>query len=75
LPSTDAADGTSIAQLLVDTGLVSSLSAGRRAIAEGGVYLNNVRVEDETAVIASWLHQSMAVLRRGKKTLAAVFKA
>lgn len=75
LPSTDASDGTSIAQLLVDTGLVSSLSAGRRAIAEGGVYLNNVRVEEETAVIASWLHESMAVLRRGKKTLAAVFKA
>ena len=74
LPRTDATDGTTIAQLLLDTGLVSSLSAGRRAISEGGVYLNNVRIEDESAVIGDWLHQSFAVLRRGKKTLAGIFR-
>ncbi len=75
LPNADAAPGASLAQLLCDTGLVSSVSAGRRAIAEGGVYLNNQKVEDETAVLDSWLAGRFAVLRRGKKTLAGIFKA
>ena len=75
LPHTDASGGSSIAQLLVDTGLVASLSAGRRAIAEGGVYVNNVKIEDEVATLEHWLHDGFAVLRRGKKTLAGIFKA
>jgi tyrosyl-tRNA synthetase len=74
LPNTIAASGDSIAQLLVDTGLVASVSAGRRAIAEGGVYLNNIKIEDEAAQIDSWLSGRFAVLRRGKKTLAGIFK-
>ena len=75
LPNSDAAPETAIAQLLLDTGLVASVSAGRRAIAEGGVYLNNVKVEDEAALAVSWLHGKFAVLRRGKKTLAGLFRA
>ncbi len=75
LPNSDAAPETPIAQLLLDTGLVASVSAGRRAIAEGGVYLNNVKVEDEAALAGSWLHGKFAVLRRGKKTLAGLFRA
>ena len=75
LPNADAAPETAIAQLLLDTGLVASVSAGRRAIAEGGVYLNNVKVEDEAALADSWLHGKFAVLRRGKKTLAGLFRA
>jgi tyrosyl-tRNA synthetase len=73
LPNADAAPETPIAQLLLDTGLVASVSAGRRAIAEGGVYLNNVKVEDEAALAGAWLHEKFAVLRRGKKTLAGLF--
>ena len=73
LPNADAAPETPIAQLLLDTGLVASVSAGRRAIAEGGVYLNNVKVEDEAALAGAWLHGKFAVLRRGKKTLAGLF--
>ena len=75
LPNTDASPGASLAQLLCDTGLVSSVSAGRRAIAEGGVYLNNQKVEDETATLDAWLNDRFAVLRRGKKTLAGIFRA
>jgi tyrosyl-tRNA synthetase len=67
--------GEPVAQLLVDTGLVASLSAGRRAIAEGGVYLNNEKISDEAAVANTWLPGGFAVLRRGKKTLAGLFKA
>lgn len=79
LPSTNATKDASIAQLLCDTGLVSSISAGRRAIAEGGVYLNNIKIDDELATWGSLqdalLHEKFAVLRRGKKTLAALFLA
>jgi tyrosyl-tRNA synthetase len=75
LPNVDAAPNAPLSQLLVDTGLVASVSAGRRAIAEGGVYLNNVKVEDEAALADSWLHEKFAVLRRGKKTLAGLFRS
>ncbi|MFM1785666.1 MAG: hypothetical protein RLZZ108_690 [Actinomycetota bacterium] len=74
LPNAQVNGGEPIAQLLVDTGLVASLSAGRRAIAEGGVYLNNEKVTDEAAVATAWLEGGFAVLRRGKKTLAGLFK-
>jgi tyrosyl-tRNA synthetase len=74
LPNTTAPAGTAIVQLLVDTGLATSLGAARRSVAEGGVYLNNVRVDDDTSVLdAAALVHAMAVLRRGKKTLAGVF--
>lgn len=73
LPNVKAAKGASIAQLLVDTGLEGSVSAGRRAIKEGGVYLNNDKVVDEAAVFEQVLPGNVAVLRRGKKTLAAIY--
>ena len=73
LPNTTATVGAPITQLLVDTGLVASISAGRRAIAEGGVYVNNEKITDEAAVLTDLLHFKFAVLRRGKKTLAGIF--
>ena len=73
LPNTQAAIGTPITQLLIETGLVESISAGRRAIKEGGVYVNNEKISDEAAVLTDLLHSKFAVLRRGKKTLAGVF--
>jgi tyrosyl-tRNA synthetase len=75
LPNVTVSTDTAITQALVDTGLVDSVSAGRRAIKEGGVYWNNVKVEDELATISSWLPGGLAVLRRGKKTLAGVFQS
>jgi tyrosyl-tRNA synthetase len=53
---------------------VASQSEGRRAIAQGGVSLDNVRIDDETATIEGRVPRGgMAVLRRGKKTLAGIF--
>ncbi|WP_138315411.1 tyrosine--tRNA ligase [Rhodoluna limnophila] len=75
LPNATATSGTLITDLLVETGLVASNSAGRRAIAEGGVYLNNEKVTDEQATLDTFIQNRFAVLRRGKKTLAGVFKA
>jgi tyrosyl-tRNA synthetase len=73
LPNTNAIKGTSIVQLLQDTGLTDSISAGRRAIKEGGVYVNNVKITDEAATLDDLINGKYAVLRRGKKTLAGVF--
>ena len=74
LPNTTTSPDAPIAQLLLDTGLVASVSEGRRAIAQGGVSLDNVRIDDETATIEGRVPPGgMAVLRRGKKTLAGVF--
>lgn len=73
LPSATVAEGTPVVQALVDTGLVSSLSEARRAIAQGGVSLDGARVDDEAAVVTGSLPGGVSVLRRGKKTLAGVF--
>jgi tyrosyl-tRNA synthetase len=74
LPHTTATPGALVTQLLVDTGLTSSLGEARRAIAQGGVYLDNAPVESADAVLPPSAHdRGMAVLRRGKKTLAGVF--
>ena len=73
LPHTEASIETTVVQALVDTGLVQSLSEGRRAIAQGGVSLDGVRVDDEGALVTGALPGRVSVLRRGKKTLAGVF--
>jgi tyrosyl-tRNA synthetase len=74
LPNTTTPGDTTIAQALVDTGLSPSLSAARRSIGEGGVYVNNTKIDDDSATIGgAMLESRMAVLRRGKKTLAGVF--
>jgi tyrosyl-tRNA synthetase len=63
-----------VADLMAETGIVASKSKGRRAIAEGGAYLNNVKVTQEDAVptAADLLHGRFLVLRRGKRTVGAV---
>ena len=51
-----------------------SRSDARRAVKEGGAYLNNARVVDEAAVPAEadWLHGRFLVLRRGKRSMLVV---
>ncbi|SFL46799.1 tyrosine--tRNA ligase [Geodermatophilus ruber] len=63
-----------VAQLLQQTGLVSSLSEARRTVKEGGAYLNNERVTDPEAVPGedAWLPGGWLVLRRGKRSVAGV---
>ena len=64
----------SVASLLKESGLVSSMNEARRAVAEGGAYVNNVRVTDPEATPGpdDLLHGRFLVLRRGKKTVAGV---
>jgi tyrosyl-tRNA synthetase len=71
LPRAEVTGETSIVEALVATGLVSSTSDARRAIGQGGVYLNNTKVISDTETIGDRrLAGGSAVLRRGKKTLA-----
>ncbi|MDT0201541.1 tyrosine--tRNA ligase [Nocardioides sp. AE5] len=73
--SFDRSAGTpDIVTLLVRAGLAKSNGEARRTIAEGGAYLNNVRIEDPEFVPADsdFLPGSWLVLRRGKKTMAGV---
>lgn len=64
----------SIIDLLVDSGLVASKGAARRTVAEGGVYVNNIRVESDDWVpqVSDFLHDQWLVLRRGKRHIAGV---
>ena len=63
-----------VVDLLAETGLVGSKSEARRTIAQGGAYLNNAKVTDETAVPSSsdLLHGRFLVLRRGKRNVGGV---
>lgn len=62
-----------LVELLVATGLADSRGAAKRALAEGGVYVNNVRAADGAPPRHDQLlHGRWLVLRRGKRTLAAV---
>ena len=64
----------SIVELLVATGLVASRAAARRAVAEGGAYVNNAKVTDEdwTPTASDLLPGGRLVVRRGKRNLAGV---
>lgn len=62
----------SIVELLVDSGLCESKGAARRAVKEGGAYVNNEKVTDETWTPSEFLHDNWLVVRRGKKNMAGV---
>ena len=63
-----------IVDLFADAGIVASKSAARRVVAEGGAYLNNVKVagEDARPGRGDLLHGRFLVLRRGKRTVGGV---
>jgi tyrosyl-tRNA synthetase len=63
-----------IADLLVASGLVASKGAARRAVAEGGVSANNVRVttDDWAPAASDFLFGKWLVLRRGKRNIAGI---
>ncbi|HEU5157031.1 MAG TPA: tyrosine--tRNA ligase [Streptosporangiaceae bacterium] len=64
----------SVADLLAETGLVKSKSEARRAIAQGGAYLNNAKIAEPDAVpgAGDLLHGRFLVLRRGKRSVGGV---
>lgn len=63
-----------VVELLTTTGLAASKGEARRAVAEGGAYVNNVRVDDPAFAPApgDLIDGAWLVLRRGKKRYAGV---
>jgi tyrosyl-tRNA synthetase len=75
VPSAEVVGGLpSVVDLLTETGLAASKSEARRTIAQGGAYVNNVKVTDEAAVPerSDLLHGRFLVLRRGKRNVGGV---
>lgn len=71
---TDLDGGITLVDLLADDGLLTaSKGEARRAITQGGVYLNGERVtEDRKLATSDLLHGRWALLRKGKKAYAMV---
>ena len=59
---------------LLASGLGVSRSDARRAVREGGAYLNNAKILDEAAapLESDWLHGRFLVLRKGKRSMVVV---
>ncbi len=77
LPRTTVKKGEPIptwVDLIAATGVVESKSAARRIVKEGGAYLNNLKIsgEDFAPEKSDFLCGKYAVLRKGKRDLAAV---
>ena len=78
LPSTEIASLDEIPtwiDLAAATGVVDSKSAARRIVKEGGAYLNNRKIEGEDFAPSKgdFLHGKVALLRKGKRDLAAIW--
>ncbi len=69
LPRAELAAGVPIVDLLVSRGLFKSKGDARRQIAQGGAYLNNVRVDavDLVVTAAHLATPTYLLLRQGKK--------
>lgn len=72
--SVPAGELPAMIDLMAMTGIVDSKSAARRAIREGGAYLNNVKITDEAFVpsVADLVGARFLVLRRGKREIGAI---
>jgi tyrosyl-tRNA synthetase len=75
LPRAAVTSGESVVAALVATGLCESNGAARRAIAQGAVSVNKIKIESEDAIIEQFLAGGHAVLARGKKNLAGLYLA
>ncbi len=66
--------GIALTDLVVRCGLCASRSEARRALEQGGLYVNNVQATDPSAVVTTTdvLAGTTVLLRRGKRSLGAV---
>jgi tyrosyl-tRNA synthetase len=69
IPTTPVArDALTLADAVVQAGLAKSKSEARRAIEQGGIYVNQQRAEEITS--ADWIAGGNLLLRKGKKDYA-----
>jgi tyrosyl-tRNA synthetase len=67
----EIADGLSLLNALTRSGLVSSKGEARRALQQGGAYVNNVRQSDVARTLGpdDLLHDRYIVLRKGRRDI------
>lgn len=70
LPTANLADERPLLDALVEAGVFPSKGEARRLVRNGGLYVNNVRIDAEDAKLgqASLLTANLAVVRTGKKS-------
>ena len=66
------ADGVALVDLVTRSGLAKSKSEARRSIEQGGIYVNQQRINDVARTIESrdWIGGRNLLLRKGKKEYA-----
>lgn len=71
LPTAEGQVGDSLQDVLINLELENGRGAARRTIASGGIYINNVKVEDEERIItdADVLPGGVVLIRKGRKNL------
>ena len=75
-PRSELSEGVDPVELLVRCGLAKSKGEARRFLEQGGVYVNNVRLEDEGLIdLSRALHDRYLVVRRGRRELHLVVAA
>jgi tyrosyl-tRNA synthetase len=69
LPRQTLTDGLELVEVLCQTKMINSRGEAKKMIKAGGVYVNNIRINDldHKLTPASLASESMAVLRTGKK--------
>lgn len=74
LPQAQATVGDDLQDVLVSLGLEKGRGAARRTIASGGVYINNVKVDDEERRLAEAdvLPGGVILVRKGRKNMTVV---
>ena len=66
------ADSVTLVDLVARSGLAKSKSEARRSIEQGGIYVNQQRIDDVGRTIATgdWIGGRNLLLRKGKKDYA-----
>ena len=59
-----------IAAMAVEQGICASLGEARRVISQGGLYINEKRVEDDKRIVTTedLISNGIILLRRGRKS-------
>jgi tyrosyl-tRNA synthetase len=68
MPKSELAAGVNLIDLLVRTQLAASKGAARRLLDQGGVYINNIKVDDASAPVTTGNLGTESMLRAGKKS-------
>ena len=68
LDAADLSEGRPLLDVLLDAGVIPSKGEGRRLVAQGGLYLNDIAVDDPNRMLSpSDFVEGEAIVRKGKK--------